>query len=118
MRIGTVTFQANDSRDIFHVADVIEPGTSQSDEELIGIEDSQFESSRQFVTGHIPKLVPVSIDGDTCLVSAWFRGEMFSDAVVLRVYVEYEETEELLKVEAEEITEHGPDPLDPVKMHL
>jgi hypothetical protein len=118
MRLGTVTFQANDSRDIFHVADVFEAGIENSDEALIGIEDAQFESSKAFVTGLVPKFIPVSIEGDTALIAAWFKADTFADPFVLRVYVEYEETEELIGVEDEELEEQERDPLDPIEIHL
>jgi hypothetical protein len=118
MRLGTVTFQANDSHDIFQVADVYEDGVSQSDEELIGVEDAQFESSSAFVTGHIPKFTPVSIDGDTSLLAAWFKADAYSQAFVLRIYVQYEETEELMEVESEDLTQEKQHPLDPIEIYL
>jgi hypothetical protein len=118
MRLGTVTFQANDSRDIFYVADVIESGVEASDEVLLGIEDSQFESSLAFITGLVPKVNPVSIEGDTISVAAWFKADGFTDPFVVRVYVEYEETEELVGVKDEEIESTDPDPLDPIEIHL
>ena len=118
MRLGTVTFQANDSRDIFYVAEVIEAGVDVPDEMLMGIEDAQFESDKAFVTGLVPQFVPVSIEGDTTSIAAWFRADVFTDPFIVRVYVEYEETEELIDVEDEEIKSSRPNALDPIEIHL
>ncbi|MBT1688886.1 hypothetical protein [Dawidia soli] len=118
MRIGTVTFQANDSRDVFYVADVYDADTPHSDESLIRIEDSHF-SAAPYVTGEVPKFAAVDIEGDNALITAWFKGEIFSGPLVVRIYVQYEETEELLEVEVEETDNDGrADPLDPIEIHL
>lgn len=118
MRLGTVTFQTNDSRDIFYVADVYESGAAYSDEAFIGIEDSQF-SGEPFVTGATPLFAPVEIEGDNALISAWFKGDVYNNAIVISIYVEYEETEQLVSVESDE-AEQGSvrDPLEPIEIHL
>lgn len=95
MRLGTVTFQANDNTDVFCVAEVFENGLETSDEALLNVEDPQFDSDKAWVTGKVPKIKPVIIEGDTAILQAWFKGEVFTDPFVITVYVECEMAEEL-----------------------
>jgi hypothetical protein len=95
MRLGTVTFQANDNTDVFCIADVFENGLETSDEMLINVEEPQFDSDKAWVTGKVPKIKPVMIEGDTGILQAWFKGEVFTDPFVITVYVECEMAEEL-----------------------
>lgn len=97
-RLGQVYFQSNDHKDIFQVLDVYERGDDTPDEELMGLIDSQFHNAYEYVTGRVPKMFPVAIEGDTASIRAWFRGEFFFSAFYLTVYVEYEETDQLLSV--------------------
>jgi hypothetical protein len=91
---GTVRFQSNDCKDIFHVADVFEGGVEMPDTEFMGVEE--FDNTLEWVTGNIARMVPVIIDGDTTVIHGWFRGENYDQAFTLTVYVEYEEAEELV----------------------
>lgn len=99
---GTVSFQANDMMDVFHVAQVFENGVEPSDETLINIEDAQFESDKAWVTGHVPKLRAVNVEGDTTIVNGWFKGESFNGPLVITVYVECELIEELEEANSSE----------------
>ncbi|MEX1239457.1 MAG: hypothetical protein WEB30_07060 [Cyclobacteriaceae bacterium] len=119
MRWGTVTFQANEQEDIFCVAEVFENGVEPSDEALLNIEDPQFDSDKAWVTGKVPKIKPVSIEGDTTILHAWFKGETFDGAFVIRIYVEYELAEELQKVDLEKVEgEDTKADLEPQEIHL
>lgn len=63
--LGNISFQANDKMDVFHVAQVVNEGIEPSDNTLLQIEDSQFDSDKAWVTGNVPKLKPVHVEGDT-----------------------------------------------------
>jgi hypothetical protein len=106
---GTISFQSNDMMDVFHVAQVFENGIEPSDETLLNVEDSQFDSDKAWVTGNVPKLRAVNVEGDTTIINAWFKGEVFVEPFVVRVYVECELIEELEEANArdEEEEENG-----------
>lgn len=122
MGTGTVSFQANDKMDVFYVARVEEAGIEISDEALIKVEDPQFDSDKAWVTGNVPKIKPVNVDGDTSIINAWFKGETFDVPFVITIYVECETVEELEVVVADEKTEEEQrgefDPLEPMEIHL
>jgi hypothetical protein len=117
MRLGTVSFQTNDKMDVFHVALAIEDGIEQSDEALHEVEDTQFDSDKAWVTGNVPKIKPVNIEGDTTIISAWFKGESFDGPFVINVYVECELAEELEDVVTDEKTKQDSS-LEPIEIHL
>jgi hypothetical protein len=122
MGTGTISFQANDEMDVFYVARVEEEGIEISDEALIKVKDPQFDSDQAWVTGNVPKIKPVNVDGDTSIINAWFKGEMFDVPFVITIYVECETVEELEVVVADEKTEEEQrgefDPLEPMEIHL
>ena len=105
MALGTISFQSNDKMDVFHVAQVHEHGIEQSDEAMLNVEDPQFESDKAWVTGDVPKMKTVNIEGDTAVINAWFKGETFDKSFMIRVYVECELAEELETVKADEKSE-------------
>lgn len=120
MTHGTITFQANDNMDVFHISQVFEDGIEVSDETLLKIDDTQFESDKAWVTGNVPRIKPVNIEGDTAIVNAWFRGESFDRLFVVRIYIECEMAEELEEVVADEKgdEESGTAYLEPMEIHL
>ena len=122
MGTGTVSFQANDKMDVFYVARLREEGIESSDESIIQVEDSQFESDKAWVTGNVPKIKPVHVEGDTSIINAWFKGETYQDPFVITVYVECETAEELEEVTADEEIEQDKrsrnDFLEPVEINL
>ena len=122
MGTGTVSFQANDKMDVFYVARLKEEGIESSDESIIQVEDSQFEVDKAWVTGNVPKMKPVHVEGDTSIVNAWFKGESFDNPFVITVYVECETAEELEEVTADEELEQSKndkaDCLEPTEIHL
>jgi hypothetical protein len=124
---GTVSLQANDMMDVFHVAQVFENGIEPSDEKLINVEHAQFESDKAWVTGNVPKLRAVNVEGDTTIINGWFKGESFNGPFVIRVYVECELIEELEEVNtrSKEEEERGENSsagsssiYDPIEIHL
>ena len=122
MGTGTVSFQANDKMDVFYVARLKEEGIELSDESIIQVEDSQFESDKAWVTGNVPKIKPVHVEGDTSIINAWFKGETYQDPFVITVYVECETAEELVEVTADEEIEQDKrsrnDFLEPMEINL
>ncbi|QLH33429.1 MAG: hypothetical protein HWD62_14320 [Cyclobacteriaceae bacterium] len=122
MGTGTVSFQANDKMDVFYVINLQEEGIEPSDEALIQVEDSQFDSDKAWVTGNVPMIKPVHVEGDTAIINAWFKGETFDDPFIITVYVECETAEELDEVIADEAIEQNKsekkDFLEPMEIHL
>ncbi|MFN8333915.1 MAG: hypothetical protein U0U09_02235 [Cyclobacteriaceae bacterium] len=120
--LGNISFQANDKMDVFHVAQVMNEGIEPSDNTLLQIEDSQFDSDKAWVTGNVPKIKPVHIEGDTSIINAWFKGETYENPFVITVYVECETAEELEEVTADEVIEQDKnernDFLDPMEINL
>jgi hypothetical protein len=100
--LGNISFQANDKMDVFQVAQVVNEGIEPSDNALLQIEESQFDSDKAWVTGNVPKMKPVHVEGDTSIINAWFKGESYQDPFVITVYVECETAEELEEVTADE----------------
>lgn len=119
-RLGQISFQTNDSSDVFLVTEVREDGLEISDESLMNIEDAQFDSDKAWVTGKVPRIKSVLIEGDTTIIHAWFKGEVFSNAFVITVYLECELAEELIDVEPEEVEEDTEDnkDLEPQEINL
>ena len=117
---GTISFQSNDKMDVFHTQEVVEDGIEPSDEELLNIEASQFESNQAWVTGNVPKIKPVHVEGDTSIINAWYKGETFETRFVITVYVECETAEELEEVTADEESDEDKvcDPLEPMEINL
>lgn len=117
---GTITFQANNSKDIFYKTLTPMNDKEDSDEEVLGIEDTQFDSNFCWVMGKVPKFLPVQVEGDTTVIHAWFQSQVFLLPFTLRVYVECEMQEELIEVEAEEevIDEDRKEDLEPQEIHL
>ena len=122
MGTGTVSLQANDKVDVFYVARLKEEGIESSDESIIQVEDSQFESDKAWATGNVPKIKPVHVEGDTSIINAWFKGETYENPFVITVYVECETAEELVEVTADEEIEQDKrsrnDFLEPMEINL
>lgn len=120
--LGNISFQANDKMDVFHVAQVMNEGIEPSDNTLLQIEDSQFDNDKAWVTGNVPKVKPVHVEGDTSIINAWFKGETYQAPFVITVYVECETAEELEEVTADEVIEQDKrsrnDFLEPMEINL
>lgn len=118
-RLGTISFQSLDSMDVFLVTDLREEGIEASDETLLKVEEAQFDSDKAWVTGRVPKIKPIHVPGDTGVIQAWFKGELFEKDFVITVYVECEMTEELISVQTEPDHDHdNKDDLEPQEMNL
>jgi hypothetical protein len=120
MTLGTITFQANDKMDVFHIVQVVEDGIEVSDETLHNVEDAQFDGDKAWVTGNVPRMKPVNIEGDTAIVNAWFKGESFDKPFAVSVYIECEMAEELEGVVADEKSndDTNANDLEPMEIHL
>lgn len=117
-RYGTISFQANNSLDIFQVLEVRKEDEEISDEALIKVKDLQFDSDKRWVTGNVPELIPVNVEGDTIQVHALFKGECFDKEYKLRIYVEYEEAETIVMENSEEQNRDKNCDLEPQEIHL
>lgn len=122
MGTGTVSFQSNDKMDVFYVAELQEDGIESSDEALNQIEDSQFDSDKAWVTGNVPKIKSVHVEGDTSIITGWFKDKSFEHPFLITVYVECETAEELDDVIADEEVERDKsektDFLESMEIHL
>jgi hypothetical protein len=116
-RYGTISFQANNSLDIFQVLQVQVDIDTVSDEALMNVKDLQFDSDKAWVTGYVPQLIPVNVEGDTIFIHALLKGECFDKCFEVRIYVEYEEAEILIPQEEESNGEQDCD-LEPQEIHL
>jgi hypothetical protein len=119
--LGNISFQANNKMDVFYVAQVEKAGLEPAFATL-QIDDLQFESDKSWVTGNVPRIKPVHVEGDTSIINAWFKGETFDDPFIITVYVECETAEELEEVRADEEIEQDKrsrnDFLEPVEINL
>ena len=98
---GIVTLQASDRMDVFHVTYIGSDDVAISDKGMIGIEDVIPDHDKPWVSGKVPQLRPVQIDGDNIVIRAWFKGAEFQQPFTIRVYVEYEGAEEFIGIEPE-----------------
>lgn len=94
-RLGTVSFQSNDRTDVFAVQEVWENGVEATDETFLNIIEAQFEPDKAWVTGKVPSLKPVDVDGDTAIIQACFKGENYFQEFYLTIYLECEMAEEV-----------------------
>lgn len=113
-----MSFQANNSLDIFHVLEMRKEDELISDEALIKVKDVQFDSDKPWVTGHVPQMIPVNVEGDTTLIIALVKAECFSDPYTLRIYVECEEAETLFDETTETQDPDANCDLEPQEIHL
>ena len=120
--LGSISFQANDKMDVFYVAQVMEDGIEPSHEAFIQVEETQFDSDKAWVTGNVPKIKRVHIEGDTAIINGWFKANSFASPFVITVYLECETAEELEEVTTdEEIEEEQNDEmefLEPMAINL
>lgn len=117
-RYGTISFQANNSLDIFQVLEMRSEDSQVSDEALIKVKDLQFDSDKPWVTGNVPRMIPVNVEGDTIQVHALIKAECFSEPYTLRIYLEYEESEALVSETDETTTKNEDCDLEPQEIHL
>jgi hypothetical protein len=101
MATATVSFQSSDQSDVFYVAQLFD-SNEVSDESLLSIEDPQFDSDKPWVTGKIPQMTTVNVEGDTSIIHGWLKADAFDKAFVVRVYLACELAEELQEVISEE----------------
>jgi hypothetical protein len=118
-RIGTITFQSNDKADVFYVTDVYEQGTEPSDESFMGTLPIDFEDYAAWVTGKVPTMKPVHVEGDTTIVHGWFKGGFPDRSYRLTIYVEYELAEEVITDDEHALQKENTDSsLEPQEINL
>jgi len=105
---GTVTLQAGDGADVFHVASIGEHNDAISDEALMSFSDPIVHTP--WITGNIPELHPADIDGDNVLIRAWFKGADYQRPFTIRIYVQYEGAEEFIALEPEHLRRDDDEP--------
>jgi hypothetical protein len=106
-RLGTLTLQSLDETDIFLKEDVYMDGVTDPGElpcDITG-SDPGFESGEAWLTGKVPEPIPVFVDGDSTTIVGWFKGDGIFPTFYLKVYLEYEEVEEMINEEEKESEE-------------
>lgn len=99
MNLGSISFQANGKADVFLFTEVIADSDSLSNQFLYQPLDSEgFEGLRPWEEGDSTEFIKVSVSGDTTAINGWFRASLqgISDSYVVRIYLEYEETETIV----------------------
>jgi len=94
-RLGIVTLQALDSSDIFLKEDVFMDGETDPFELAASITEPGFDQDKAWVSGSVPKVIPVNVEGDTSIIIGWFNGDSFSFPYTINIYIEYEEADEV-----------------------
>jgi hypothetical protein len=97
-RLGTVTLQALDETDIFLKEDVFLDGEIDAGELPCHIQgaDPGFDQGKAWLTGKVPEPIPVIVEGDSSMIVGWFKGDGLFPAFKLKIYIEYEEVEEMV----------------------
>jgi hypothetical protein len=104
-RLGILTLQAMDSTDVFLRADVYLDGlTDPAEFSCEVLADPGFETGAAYLTGKVPEAIPVTVEGDTALITGNFRMDAFTGNLTIGVYLEYEEQDELMEKEKKEET--------------
>lgn len=83
-----------DDSDVFVKEDIYLDGLKDFGDLQTEISEPGFEEEKAWVTGEVPKVMPVSVNGDTSVIYGWFRGEAFSASFYLKIYIEYEEADD------------------------
>jgi hypothetical protein len=92
-RLGTITFQVMDNSDVFLSEGVILDGVDEFGE--IQIPQPGFENDKAWISGNVPKMIPVHVDGDSAVIYGWFNAETFPFPFIIKIYLECEEIEEI-----------------------
>lgn len=97
-KLGTLGFISNDEADLFYSMDVYDDVYAPTDEALAGLAALSPESNQPWVTGKKPGFTKVEIDGTTGTIAGWFKTAGAATAYTIKLYVQYEELDELITV--------------------
>jgi hypothetical protein len=98
-RLGNLTLQAMDDTDVFFIQDVYLDGVRDVRESQTMIAEPGFQEDMAWVSGDVPDSEPVCVEGDTSVIFGWFKGENFGFPFRVKIYIEYEEAEEICEEE-------------------
>jgi len=102
-RLGTITLQAFDESDIFLREDVYMDGvTDPREQQCEPVQEPGFEFNKAWETGHVPKEIPVFVEGDSSVIIGWFKSEMFPAPFTIKVYIVYDDGDEVIDKEDNE----------------
>lgn len=90
-----------DSSDVFLDESLFLDGVTDNSESAAQLSEPGFGQSSAWITGQVPKMIPVCVEGDTSVVYGWLRTDQFSFRYTLRIYLICEEVEELTDEEQE-----------------
>jgi hypothetical protein len=100
-RLGNLILQAMDDTDVFFNQDLYLDGVRDGRETQDMIAEPGFEENNAWISGDVPDSEPVWVEGDTSVIYGWFKGENFAFPFRVKIYIEYEEVEELICEEEE-----------------
>jgi hypothetical protein len=108
-RLGTITLQSLDDSDIFLKEDVFLDGEIDAGEMPCHIQDADpgFDSGQAWITGKVPAPIPVILEGDSTMIVGWFKSDGLYPSFYLRIYIEYEEVEEMITEKESERNNDG-----------
>jgi hypothetical protein len=98
-KLGTISLQALESTDVFLEADVYLDGITEAGEISATITEPGFDMDKAWVSGNVPKVIPVDVSGVSSVIYGWYKGSSHPGPFKLKVYVQYEEVEELITEE-------------------
>lgn len=94
-RLGTLTLQSMDECDVFLKEDLFLNGITDPREYLINLYDPSFDEDKEWISGQVPGVIPVLVDGDTSIIYGWFKGDIFYTSYIIKIYIEYEEQDQV-----------------------
>ena len=95
-RLGTLSLQGMGEKDIFFQSDVFMDGEREIGEQQIQAIPEDFDAHLQYVSGELPGFHPAEQEAESSIVIARFKGDDFPGPFRIRIYLAYEEVEEIL----------------------
>lgn len=96
-KVGTISLQALDRNDVFLKEDIYVDGEKELTTDDLLMAQPGFDKDKVWVTGNVPKLIPVMLDGDNPVIFGWVNSVSYPGPVLVKIYVQYEEVEQLIE---------------------
>jgi hypothetical protein len=97
--LGRLNLRTMDSSDVFLSEDIhldgYPDGYPEPDEVNFDPIEPGFQEAFQPVSGKVPEAIPVHVEGDVTVIHGYFKTAFWYDPYYIRVYIHYEETENL-----------------------
>jgi hypothetical protein len=97
-KLGKVAFQMLDESDLFLTAEIFTESNFQSDESIAQVDQIDFDGDKVWISGNVPKKIPLLQEGNAGSLQGWYLcHNLISVPYTLNLFIEYEETAELLE---------------------